>query len=158
MSDIALSALNALSFNPHDKGDGSIVIPIAQKTKMKLREVKKCTQDATAQGRSQGSKSGVGGFQPCTLRYGAVAASRTSRRGSPPRPLSRVCCRNSWWGHCHPTESSYIRTRFRKPSKFTTRKNVLSLEGRAYCRSWLCVWCHVVFLLSVNEKACHRGK
>lgn len=42
----SLSALKALSFNAHDKGDGSIIIPVAQKTNMKLREVKKCIWDA----------------------------------------------------------------------------------------------------------------
>lgn len=82
----SLSALNALSCNPHDEGDGSIVIPVAQKTRMKFREVKKRTQDATAQGRSQGSKSGVCGSQPCTLRYGAALPQEPAEEVLPHDP------------------------------------------------------------------------
>ena len=68
----SLSALKALSFNSHDKGDGSILIPVAQKTNMKLREVKECIQDATASVTQAGFKGRCVWFSTCALRNGML--------------------------------------------------------------------------------------
>ena len=50
----------------------AILIPGAQKTNMKLREVKECIQDATASVTQAGFKGQCVWFSTCTLRNGML--------------------------------------------------------------------------------------
>lgn len=61
-----------LSFNSHDKGNGSVIIPIAQMTKMSSERLRDMPRVPQLKWQRQGSKLGVCGSQPSALRYDAV--------------------------------------------------------------------------------------